>query len=47
MSKKSNHQGDISNANKGTTGSNSTFNQANANRSNQMNPNNSNYRGKK
>lgn len=42
-----NHQANISNANKGTTGSNLTYNKSNSNRSNQMNPNNSMFKSKK
>ncbi|MCI7186658.1 MAG: hypothetical protein MR995_00655 [Fusobacterium mortiferum] len=40
-----NHQADIKNANKGTTGTNSTYQKAMDNRSNQLNPNNVRYQG--
>ena len=42
-----NHNADISNANKGTSGTNSTYQQAMDNHANQLNPNNSNYQGGK
>lgn len=47
MANKSNHQADIKNSNKGTSGTNSTYKAAMDNRSNQLNPNNSNYKGGK
>ena len=40
MSKNSNHQADIKNANKGSNGTNSTYDKAQGNRGKQMNPNN-------
>ncbi|EKO3808753.1 alpha-amylase [Vibrio panuliri] len=45
--KQNNHKADQSNANKGTSGHNSTYQKAQNNRANQMNPNNSRYQGKK
>lgn len=39
MSKKSNHQADIQNANKGTKGTNTTYDKNQGNRGDQMNPN--------
>lgn len=41
-----NHSADIKNANKGTTGKNSTYQKAMDNHSNQLNPNNAKYQGK-
>lgn len=46
MSKQSNHNADISNANKGTSGTNKTYDRNQANRGAQMNPNNSGSRKK-
>ncbi|MDR0229866.1 MAG: hypothetical protein LBI72_12510 [Flavobacteriaceae bacterium] len=46
MKKQMNHQANISNSNRGTSGSNVTFSKANSNRSKQMNPNNSLYKSK-
>ncbi len=37
--KKSNHQADIKNANKGTSGTNKTYAQSQGNRGKQLNPN--------
>lgn len=45
--KQNNHKADQSNANKGTSGHNSTYQKAQDNRAKQMNPNNSRYQGKK
>lgn len=39
MAKKSNHQADIKNANKGTKGSNTTHDKNQGNRGKQLNPN--------
>ncbi|WP_255473305.1 hypothetical protein [Oceanihabitans sp. IOP_32] len=39
MTKKSNHQADIKNANKGTKGSNTTHDKNQGNRGKQLNPN--------
>lgn len=39
MAKKSNHQADIKNANKGTKRSNTTYNKRQGNRGKQLNPN--------
>ena len=39
MSKRSNHQADIKNPNKGTSGTNRTWDHAQGNRGKQMNPN--------
>ena len=39
MSKKPNHEADIKNANKGTPGTNPTWDKMNGNRGKQMNPN--------
>jgi hypothetical protein len=39
MTKKSNHQADIKNANKGTNGSNTTYDKNQGNRGKQRNPN--------
>jgi hypothetical protein len=39
MTKKSNHQTDIKNANKGTKGSNTTYDKNQGNRGKQLNPN--------
>ena len=38
MKKKSNHQADIKNPNKGTSGTNKTFDKNQGNRGNQLNP---------
>lgn len=40
-----NYNADISNANHGTSGTNDTYQQANDNHSNQLNPNNDLYQG--
>ena len=47
MAKKSNHQADISNPNKGTKGTNSTYDKNQGNRGYQMNPIKSKGSGKK
>ena len=39
MDKKANHQADIQNANKGTVGTNKTWDKAQGNRGKQLNPN--------
>ncbi|WP_281171789.1 hypothetical protein [Brachyspira alvinipulli] len=39
MSKKPNHEADISNANKGTSGTNKTYDKNQGNRGKQLNPN--------
>jgi hypothetical protein len=39
MAKKANHQADIKNANKGTSGSNTTYDKNQGNRGKQLNPN--------
>lgn len=39
MSKKSNHEADIVNANKGTDGTNSTYDKSQGNHGKQLNPN--------
>jgi hypothetical protein len=41
MSKKSNHSADIKNGNKGTSGTNITYDKSQGNRGSQLNPNNS------
>lgn len=41
MSKKSNHEADIGNANKGTSGTNTTYDKNQGNRGKQLNPNQS------
>jgi len=41
MTKKTNHDADIKNANKGTSGTNKTYDQNQGNRGAQLNPNNS------
>jgi hypothetical protein len=41
MSKKSHHNADIKNANKGTPGTNVTYDKNQGNRGDQLNPNNS------
>ena len=41
MSKKSNHRADIVNANKGTSGTNPTYDKNQGNRGKQLNPNQS------
>ena len=41
MSKKSNHGADIKNGNKGTSGTNTTYDKNQGNRGSQLNPNNS------
>lgn len=41
MSKKSNHNADIKNGNKGTSGTNITYDKNQGNRGTQLNPNNS------
>lgn len=46
MTKQSNHQADIRNANKGTSGTNKTYSQNQGNRGWQMNPQNPANRGK-
>ncbi len=40
MSKNSNHQADIKNANKGSNGTNKTYDKAQGNKGQQQNPNN-------
>lgn len=40
MSKNSNHQADIKNANKGSKGTNKTYDKAQGNKGQQQNPNN-------
>lgn len=40
MSKQSNHEGDISNSNKGTPGTNITYDKNQGNRGKQLNPKN-------
>ena len=45
--KQNNHQSNQANSNKGTIGHNSSYQKALDNRSNQLNPNNSLYQGKK
>lgn len=45
--KTNNHQADIKNSNKGTTGKNSTYQSAINNHANQLNPNNSNFKESK
>jgi hypothetical protein len=47
MSKQSNHQSNISNANKGTSGTNRAYSQNQGNRGTQMNPNHRSGGGKK
>lgn len=47
MAKKSNHEADIKNPNKGTDGINLTYQKALDNRANYLNPNNPNYKGGK
>lgn len=42
-----NHQADISNANSGTSGFNATYQQAQDNHANQLNPNHPSYQGNK
>jgi len=42
-----NHEADISNANEGTSGTNSTYQDAQDNRADQLNPNNEEYQGEK
>ena len=44
---KSNHESDMSNSNRGTSGLNTTKQQNNNNKANQLNPNNGKYRAKK
>ena len=39
MANKANHQADIKNANKGTKGSNTTYDKSQGNRGKQLNPN--------
>lgn len=47
MTKKTNHNADISNANKGTDGTNKTYDQNQGNRGDQMNPKKSRGTSKK
>ncbi|EHA1082301.1 hypothetical protein [Photobacterium leiognathi] len=42
-----NHKANQSNSNKGTSGTNSSYQKVLDNRSNQLNPNNSRFQGKK
>lgn len=42
-----NHEADIKNSNKGTSGTNSTYQKSVDNRSTQLNPNNVKYQGTK
>jgi len=46
-SKRNDHKSDQVNDNKGTSGRNDTYKQAQDNRSNQLNPNNALYQGSK
>ena len=45
--KQNNHKANQGNGNKGTPGHNTTYQKAQDNRVNQLNPNNSRYQGKK
>ncbi len=45
--KQNNHKANQANSNKGTSGHNTTYQKAQDNRANQLNPNNSRYQGKK
>jgi hypothetical protein len=47
MTKQANHNADIRNANKGTNGTNKTYDRNQGNRGAQMNPNNNRGGGKK
>lgn len=40
MNKKSNHEADMENKNKGTSGTNTTYDKSQGNRGKQLNPNN-------